>query len=136
MHKLLQFLMIILLILPCAALAKTIVIEGDEAKKIYSGEKSKAKVLVQKNKEFILRMPDGVETKKPSVINIKAGERFYIVNEEDTFVHNVYDVTDSDWVLKKQTPTNVAAVTFDSPGKHSLRCAMHPTMKIEVEVLK
>lgn len=134
MHKLYALIIIILLTIPVASFAKTIVVEGDEAKKLYETEKSDAKVLVQKNKEFILRMPDGTETKKPPMISLKAGERFYIVNEEDTFVHNVYDISDSEWVLKKQVPSNIAGVTFDTPEKHGLRCAMHPAMKIEVEV--
>lgn len=134
MAKLCMLLTMLLLIIPTAGYAETHVTEGDEAKKLYDADKGKAQVLVQKNKVFILRAPDGKETPKPETITVKAGERFYIVNEEDTFVHNVYDTTDSSWVLRKQNPGNVAAVSFDTPGKHSLHCAIHPIMKIDVNV--
>lgn len=109
-------------------------IEGAEAEKLYAADKGKAQVLVQKDKIFILRAADGTEILKPETITVKAGERFYVVNEEHSFVHNIYDVTDSSWVLKKQQPGGVAAIIFDTPKKHSLRCAIHPTMKINVDV--
>jgi plastocyanin len=128
-----MLLTMLLFIIPAAGYAATHVTEGDEAKKLYETDKGKAQVLVQKDKVFILRIGQK-ETHKPDAITVKAGERFYIVNEEDTFVHNVYDTTDSNWVLRKQDPSNVAAVVFDTPGKHFLRCAIHPIMKIDVVV--
>jgi plastocyanin len=135
MTKLSMLLTVLLLVAPISGYAETHVTEGDEAKKLYDTDKGKAQVLVQKNKIFILRA-EGKEIPKPESISVKAGERFYIVNEEDTFVHNVYDTSDSSWVLRKQPPSNVAAVSFDNKlGKHSLRCAIHPTMKIEVNVV-
>lgn len=136
MKKLLKFFILLFISVPNIVVAKSTIIEGDEAEKIYTANKGKAQVLVQKNKEFILRTPDGRESVKPATITVKAGERFYIANEEDTFVHNVYDVTDSSWVLKKQSPSTIAAIQFDTPGKRSLRCAIHPKMKIDVEIVK
>lgn len=126
----------LLLAIPSLALAGTTVTEGVEAEDAYAKEKDKVLVLVQKNKEFVLRTPDGKEKIKPDVVKVKAGERFYIINEEHDFVHNVYDETDANWVLKKQVPSAVASITFDAPGQHSLRCAIHPTMKIVVDVVK
>jgi len=123
-------------LLSMQAYAKTIVLEGADAEQAFTKEKTAAIVLVQKNKEFILRTPDGKETAKPEMITVKAGQRFYIVNEEHEFVHNVYDETDSSWVLKKQQPSGIAAIAFDTPGRHNLRCAIHPTMKTAVEVTK
>lgn len=122
-----------LLFLPAIACAATTVTEGDDAKKLYDAEKGKAQILVQKDKVFILRA-GGVETPKPDQIKVKAGEHFYIANEEGEYVHNVYDETDAGWVLKKQEPSSVAAVSFSAPGEHHLRCAIHPQMKVTVAV--
>lgn len=122
------------LLQPVTASASAIVGEGDEAIQSYAKEKGKTILLVQKDKEFILRTPDGKEQLKPEVVKVKVGQRFYIVNEEHGFVHNVYDETDKSWVLKKQVPSGVASITFDKPGTHSLRCAIHPAMKTIVEV--
>ncbi len=130
------FFVAMLSIIPTIVLAKSAAIEGEEANKLYASDKGKVQVLVQKNKEFVLRAPDGKEAVNPTVIKVKAGEKLYIANEEETFVHNVYDVTDSSWVLKKQNPATVAVIEFDKPGKHSLRCAIHPKMKIDVEIVK
>ena len=134
MNKISLILSIALLTFPVVALAETSVIEGDEAMKLYQADKGKAQVLVQQNKEFILRA-GSKETPKPEIVTVKAGERFYIANEEHSFVHNVYDETDSNWVLRKQEPSKVAAITFDKPGTHKLRCAIHPTMKTELHVV-
>lgn len=120
--------------LPLTAFAETAVVEGDEAKTLYAADQGKAQVLIQKNREFVLRKPGGNETRSPATLTVQAGERFYIANEEDTFIHNVYDLTDTSWVLKKQLPASIAAVTFSEPGKHQLRCAIHPAMKIDVDV--
>jgi plastocyanin len=114
---------------PALVHAATVVTEGDDAKKLYEAEKGKAKILVQKDKNFILRVGSD-ETVKPAELKLKAGERFFIINEEMEYVHNVYDESDSGWVLKKQEPASVAAVSFDSPGEHKLRCAIHPQMRI------
>lgn len=123
-----------LLALPGMACAETAVIEGDQAKALFAADKNKAKVLAQKNRQFILRAPDGSETQTPAAVTLNAGERLYIANEETTYIHNVYDVTDSSWVLRKQVPSSIAAITFDKPGKHELRCAIHPDMEIAVDV--
>jgi plastocyanin len=135
MNKLHHLLSIAIIAFPINAFAGAKVVEGDESVKLYQADKGKAQVLVQQNKEFILRAPDGKETPKPGVITVKTGERFYIVNEEHSFVHNVYDESDSSWLLRKQEPSKVAAITFDKPGTHKLRCAIHPTMKTELHVI-
>lgn len=135
MKKISPAFLMALLFVPLTVFAGTAIVEGDQAKALYNADKGKAQVLVQKNKIFILRAPNGEETSNPNTIKVKVGERFYIANEEEIFIHNVYDTTDSNWVLKKQTPSNVAAITFDAPGKHSLHCAIHPTMEIDVNVM-
>jgi plastocyanin len=134
MHFLRAFLLLALLFCPGIAFAEASVVEGDEAMKLYQAEKSKAQVLVQKGKEFVWRSPDGKEIIKPESVNVKVGQRFYITNEEHEIIHNVYDTTDASWVLKKQEPSKVAAITFLKPGEHYLRCAIHPLMKITVKI--
>lgn len=114
--------------------AGTIVIEGDEAKKLYAIKKNSAKVLAQKDKVFIYRTPDGKEEPKVKKITVKVGEEIFLLNEEEKYVHNVYDSTDDSWVLKKQKPSEVAIIKFDSPGVHKLKCAIHPKMKVKVTV--
>lgn len=135
MYKPHLLLSIAIMVFPLTAFAGAKVVEGDESMKLYQADKGKVQILVQQNKEFILRVPNGKETPKPKAITVKAGERFYIVNEEHSFVHNVYDESDSSWLLRKQEPSKVAAITFDKPGKHKLRCAIHPTMKTELRVV-
>ena len=110
------------------------VAEGDDAQKLFDAQKSKAQILVQKDTSFHLRKPGAAEEDRPQTLTVKAGEAFFITNEEAAFVHNVYDETDASWVLKKQVPSSVAALSFDSPGEHKLRCAIHPKMQITVIV--
>ena len=108
-------------------------IEGEKAKTLYEAKGASAKVLAQKDKTFIVR-DGGQETPEAAEIHVKAGETFFLTNEEEKYVHNVYDTSDNSWVLKKQEPSEVAAITFDNPGEHKLRCAIHPKMKINVIV--
>jgi len=117
----------------CPSFAATKVTEGDDARTQYEAEKAKAKTLAQKEKVFILRA-GGAEAQKPEKLTVTAGERFFITNEEAEYVHNVFDESDAGWVLKKQDPGTVAAISFDSPGVHKIRCAIHPQMKTTVIV--
>ena len=117
-----------------AAYADTRVIEGDEAKALYEKSKSEFNTLRQSNKKFILVAPDGTETPKPKKLTVAKDELIFITNEEEKFVHNVYDRSDRSWVLKKQEPGGYAAISFSKPGEHKLRCAIHPKMKITVKV--
>jgi plastocyanin len=122
------------LMLSAPVFAASKVVEGDEAKQLYDAQKTKAQVLVQKDGSFHLRKPGAAEEDKPATLTVKAGELFFITNEEMAFVHNVYDETDASWVLKKQVPSSVAALAFDTPGEHKLRCAIHPKMQVTVMV--
>jgi plastocyanin len=115
------------------AISSTVVVEGLEAKKMYDAAKDTAQILVQKNKVFILRH-EGKEEDRPEEVEVKAGEFFFIVNEEDKFIHNVYDMDDESWILKKQEPSGIAAIKFDEAGRHAIRCAIHPTMKTVLKV--
>ncbi len=122
------------LMLTAPAFCASKVLDGDDAQHLYDAEKSKAQVLVQKDTSFHLRKPGTAEEDKPATLTVKKGEYFFIVNEEMAYVHNVYDETDASWVLKKQAPSSVAALSFDSSGEHKLRCAIHPKMQVTVIV--
>lgn len=124
---------IIACVIPTLAFAAVEAVEGDSAKQLYEADKGKSQVIVQKGKKFLLRAPGGAEEAAKNV-TVKAGERIYFTNEEEKYVHNIYDADDASWSLKKQSPSDVAAVTFNEPGKHKLRCAIHPNMKINITV--
>lgn len=116
------------------AFAEVQVIEGDAAKKLYAEEGKDSQTLSQINKTFVLKSPGMEANDKATEVNVKVGESLFILNDEEKTVHNVYDATDHNWVLKKQLPSSVAAVKFKEPGAHDLRCAIHPGMKIKVKV--
>ena len=119
--------------MPCLVRADVIVIEGEEARKLYNAEKYSKIILLQKNKVFTLRIGSS-NTIMPKTTTVKVNERFFIVNGEERVVHNVYDISDGSWVLRKQKPGGIAAISFDTPGEHKLRCAIHPKMQITVKV--
>lgn len=119
---------------PVVASANTSVIEGDDAKALLEENAASSHILKQKKKLFHLISNGGSEERKPSSLTIKKGDTIFITNEEKKFVHNVYDSSDQNWVLQKQLPGEVAAITFNEPGVHKLRCAIHPKMKITVTV--
>lgn len=116
------------------AMAEAQVFEGDEAKAMYEKTKDTSYTLKQQNKVFTLVDPEGTEIPAPEEMTISVGDNVFITNNEEEIIHNVYDQSDHSWVLKKQYPDGVAAVTFNKPGTHKLRCAIHPKMRITVNV--
>lgn len=134
-YMILNMFMIFFLI-PSSAFAATHVVEGKEAEALLEQQKTFSNILVQLNKVFVLQTPDGLRKEQPEEVTIEVGEYIFITNEEHGIVHNVYDQTDHSWVLKKQLPTGVAAIKFDEVKTHKLRCAIHPTMKITVNVVE
>lgn len=122
------------MMMPALGFAETQVVEGAEAQTMYEESKSKFYTLRQVDKTFILVAPDGTETPKPDEVTVAPGEFIFITNEEEKIVHNVYDQSDHSWVLKKQQPGGYAAIAFGKAGVHKLRCAIHPKMKITVNV--
>jgi len=124
-----------LLMTPSLILADTKVLEGSDAKQQLKSKGDSAIVLVQKKKNFYLKSPSQKKLqRKPQEVRVNVGELVFITNEEKKVIHNVYDESDQSWVLTKQEPGGVAAVAFDKPGKHVLRCAIHPKMKTTVIV--
>lgn len=69
-----------------------------------------------------------------ATITVSKGDSIVFKNEDDV-VHNVFSSSaDFKFNLKAQAPGTSASVAFDKPGTHSVRCAIHPTMKLAVTV--
>ena len=82
-------------------------------------------VVIQKNKAFSV-----------AEITIKPGDTVVFKNEDDV-VHNVFSVTKgAEFNTNIQSPGQTATFTFPNEGKVEVRCVMHPTMKLVVNVKK
>jgi plastocyanin len=116
------------------AFSGTEVFEGDDGLSKFEAMKASAVKLKQRDRKFSIVSPDGSEDSEATVLHVIVNQTFFITNEEDRTTHNVYDHSDSNWVLMKQVPGGVAAIAFDTAGEHDLRCAIHPKMKMKVIV--
>jgi len=88
-----------------------------------AGAHAEEHVVAQKNKSF--------STKK---LKVKVGDTVKFVNE-DGFAHNVFSLSaaksfDTGSFGSGQTKS----VTFDKAGKVEVECAVHPDMRLDVEV--
>jgi plastocyanin len=82
-------------------------------------------VVTQKNKSF--------STKK---LSLKVGDSIKFVNE-DPFPHNVFSLSDTkSFDLGSYGQGGAKNVVFDKPGTVEIECAVHPDMKLTVEVQK
>lgn len=69
-----------------------------------------------------------------SEITIKAGDLIVFVND-DNIPHNVLSMDPNNkFNLGSLRPGSATPVTFKSAGKFSVVCAIHPTMKLTVNV--
>ncbi len=80
-------------------------------------------VVAQKNKAFSVKK-----------LTLKVGDSVKFVNE-DSFAHNVFSLS-----ATKSFDTGSfgsggsKSVTFDKPGKVEVECAVHPDMRLDIEV--
>lgn len=82
-------------------------------------------VVTQKNKSF--------STKK---VSLKVGDSVKFLNE-DPFPHNVFSLSDvKSFDLGSYAQGASKSVVFDKPGTVEIECAVHPDMKLVVEVQK
>jgi len=82
-------------------------------------------VITQKGKAF--------STKK---LSIKLGDAVKFVNE-DPFSHNVFSLSDAkSFDLGSYGQGGAKSITFDKPGTIEVECAVHPDMKLVIEVSK
>ena len=80
-------------------------------------------VVTQKNKAF------GVKK-----LRVKAGDVIKFTNE-DNLAHNVFSLsTANSFDTGAFGNGQVKSVTFDKPGKVEVECAIHPDMRLDVEV--
>ena len=82
-------------------------------------------VISQKGKKFV-----------PGTVQAKVGDTLTFVNEEKRKRHNVYSKTAGFKYLKirKQKPGDRDSVTLKNAGTATIRCALHPKMKLTVVV--
>ena len=81
--------------------------------------------VLQKNQEFSVRH-----------LTIKVGDRVTFINN-DAVTHNVYsDTKGLAFEIELQPPGRADTVQFSRPGVAEVRCAIHPGMRLSVEVQK
>jgi plastocyanin len=67
-------------------------------------------------------------------LNIKAGDKVAFKNE-DTFAHNVFSLTDAmPFDLGTYSQGQSKSVTFAKAGQYEIECAIHPEMKLLINV--
>ena len=79
--------------------------------------------MAQKNKAFSVKK-----------LSIKVGETVKFVNE-DSFAHNVFSLSAvKSFDLGSFGNGGSKSITFDKPGKVEVECAVHPDMRLDIEV--
>jgi plastocyanin len=79
--------------------------------------------VVQRNKTF-----------STASVTIAKGDSLVFRND-DGVVHNVFSADPGfRFNLRAQAPGASSGVKFDAPGSFHVRCAIHPTMKLDVTV--
>ena len=92
-------------------------------------------IIVQKDKAFYLETPNG-SLKPAQKLNIQQGDNVIFKNE-DKISHNVYSKDGAnEFEIPKQAPKSEKSVAFDAVGQMSVRCAIHPRMKLNISVQK
>jgi plastocyanin len=70
----------------------------------------------------------------PEVLTVKAGDSIVFKNE-DRLTHNVYSKSaGNSFNLKALRPGMSESVTLSAPGEVQVRCAIHPKMKMTINV--
>jgi plastocyanin len=82
-------------------------------------------VVSQKNKNFSIK-----------TIKVQAGDSVKFVND-DPFAHNVFSLSDvKSFDLGSYGQGLAKSVVMDKPGTVEVECAVHPDMKLVIEVRK
>ena len=88
-----------------------------------AGAQAAEHVVTQKNKAF--------STKK---IKVKVGDSVKFTND-DSFAHNVFSLSAvKSFDLGSFGNGGSKTITFDKPGKVEIECAVHPDMRLDLEV--
>lgn len=89
------------------------------------GASAKEFEVAQKDKKF-----------SQATLNVKVGDSIQFKNE-DPFAHNVFSLSDpKTFDLGSYPKGQSKTVVFDKPGSVEIECAIHPDMRIMVEVKK
>jgi plastocyanin len=82
-------------------------------------------VISQKGKQF-----------DPTTLRVKVGDRVLFENDDET-THNVFSRSPGNvFNVGIQQPGSSSPVTFEEAGSVEVRCAIHPGMKLTIEVEK
>lgn len=81
--------------------------------------------ILQKDKKF-----------SQTTLKVKVGD-VVVFKNEDPFSHNIFSLSDiKTFDLGSYPKGQSKSVTFDKPGTVEIECAIHPDMKLTVEVQK
>lgn len=84
--------------------------------------------------DYVVGQKDKAFTKK--YLRIKVGDSINFTNQ-DPFFHNVFSLSDpKTFDLGSYPKGQGRKVTFTEPGVVHVECALHPQMKMTVEVVK
>lgn len=72
------------------------------------------------------------KTFAPGTVTVKKGQTVTFSND-DSVAHNVFS-KGAKFNLKIQAPGERKSFSFDEPGTHEVRCAIHPKMILRVTV--
>jgi plastocyanin len=73
---------------------------------------------------------------EPELLRVKVGDRVLFQNDDET-AHNVFSRTAGNaFNVGMQEPGSTSPVTFEQAGTVEVRCAIHPGMKLTVQVEK
>jgi plastocyanin len=71
---------------------------------------------------------------EPGLLNAKVGDTVLLVND-DRYAHNLYSETPGfEFNVRKQMPGDTHSIKLDKRGKIEIRCAIHPRMKLTINV--
>lgn len=85
-------------------------------------------------KDFEVLQKDKKFSQKSLVVKVGDSVAF---RNEDPFSHNVFSLSDAKTFDLGSYPQGQAKnVTFDKPGMIEVECAIHPDMKVNIEVQK
>lgn len=89
--------------------------------------------IVQKDRKF-LKTEKGKDD-QITKIKLKVGDSITFKNEEKEITHNVYSLgPKNSFEIQVQEPGKKSTINFKEKGTTDVECAIHPSMKLKVEV--
>ena len=73
---------------------------------------------------------------QPGELKVKVGDTV-VFHNDDEITHNIFSRSENaEFNLKMQPPGEDLKYTFEKPGTAMVRCAIHPKMKLVVQVVE